>query len=597
MDRTHSDHELVFVHDGVPTRTNVQTFVALTPESFDVLERADLGPVVVDDLGSRPPLLREFTDYYRWKHSWFRRLDEVARAGDGIVRLAAQVFNTPLDSVVAWARLLDMAVATSGATAVRYVGATVDDSSSANEWHAGHLQFHPLLGDAPLASTLLPLICASRALPITIERAARSSVETRPPARRRVRQVLAQRVGPQRGRWPHLGHAAARGTLMLWHSGYGADRYADEQRAEGRSAYFLTRGGTSTRVLEPHRLSPRIASRSVRVLPQRWSQIAPSEVPFLDEVDEWAGVAGAGRLLESRMAAFLQGICGRIDTAATALGPALERRGVDRIAAANPSSIEEFAALEWGKRRPVERVLCQHGDHLFSYDAWLLTETQNFDVLRTSDRTLEDELPRLAAIYDVHCPRVELGSPRVDDLVRRRLPRPSADGPVVYVPGFLVGDSYVMGGGYIEDGWYHRWHRQLLALMAARADIAFLWKGLPASDQSVDPIAGWIDAVPNVSYRTDQFLHVAAQAGRVVTDFASTVLYECVALGLPVLALHFTRFADVRPAAAAAFAPVLRECDDEQQAMAAISQFLTDDADAWILDAERIIAAPRPASQ
>src|SRR6476646_3222593 len=127
MDRTRPDHEIVFVHDGEPPSSADATFVALTPTAYDVLERAELHPAVVDDFGPRPALFRDLTDYYRWKHGWFRRLDQAARGGDGIVPLAAHLFHAPVDSVVAWSVLLRGTTTASHATAVRYVGATPDN--------------------------------------------------------------------------------------------------------------------------------------------------------------------------------------------------------------------------------------------------------------------------------------------------------------------------------------------------------------------------------------------------------------------------------------------------------------------------------------
>jgi hypothetical protein len=77
---------------------------------------------------------------------------------------------------------------------------------------------------------------------------------------------------------------------------------------------------------------------------------------------------------------------------------------------------------------------------------------------------------------------------------------------------------------------------------------------------------------------------------RVFTDYPSTALYETVHLGKPVLAITFPRFCVVRPLAAARFAPVLRACDTEDEALAQIKSFLDADPDDWRLPTSNLVS-------
>jgi hypothetical protein len=210
-------------------------------------------------------------------------------------------------------------------------------------------------------------------------------------------------------------------------------------------------------------------------------------------------------------------------------------------------------------------------------------ETQNFDHIVCSDRTAAEDLRRYAEALGRGVPTFSFDSPRVEEV--RRVRRRDIAGPTVYVPSIMVGDSVVIGAGYFEDTWYHRWHVALLDAMSERSDVQFVWKAMPGSNQAVDPIREMIEErrLPNVTFRSDPFLRVLPHAGRVFTDYPSTAFFEAMHVGCPVLALVFSRFARVRPSAAALFEPVLRTCADEGEALAYLHAFLDDDPSASVL--------------
>jgi hypothetical protein len=235
----------------------------------------------------------------------------------------------------------------------------------------------------------------------------------------------------------------------------------------------------------------------------------------------------------------------------------------------------------------MRRTLVQHGDHLFPYDFWLVTETQNFDRLLYSDPTVAGDLSKGAAELGLPAPAFEFDAPRARELRRRRHRRHAgATDTVVYVPAPLTGDT-VGPDGTFDDAWYHRWHLRLLDAMAAWSDVRFIWKGLPDSDLALDPVPTIIAerALSNVEYRSASFLRVLPDAGRALIDFPSTALYETVHAGRPVLALAFRRFARLRPSAATLFAPVLRVCEDEDEALTHVDEFLRTPPERWVLPA------------
>src|SRR5205807_4727361 len=127
----------------------------------------------------------------------------------------------------------------------------------------------------------------------------------------RLRALVGRTLGPYR-RWrpSHLAASRRGVTLLLWDRWYGAAAVVADQHRQGRRTLFLARGCNSTRIVDvraPWRRGP------VAPLTVTDSEPPPSLDPgvasLLDEIDDWAGVDGAGRLLTRRVAVLLHRIC------------------------------------------------------------------------------------------------------------------------------------------------------------------------------------------------------------------------------------------------------------------------------------------------
>lgn len=369
------------------------TVVALTPEAFEECRRRGLNPSVVDDHSQPPEFSRHPAEYQRWQLDWLARLDDACGL-DGVARACAGLIVAPLDSVVVAARTLAGVVDALRPREITYIGRAGPVEPSG--YHNGNLAFWPRLGDTPLAARLLPLIAAARDVPVDIRGVSRETMAelSRASLLRRTRVRLAKTLGPyRRARLGHV-HRTGRGgtTLMLWYAGYGARQFAADEHRAARDTVYVTRGGAACQIVDPavppqHRPSPRVDLGFPSI-----TALKPALRPLLDEIDEWAGVAGAGGILESRLATYLHGMCGAVARAAEQMGTSFATFEIDRIAAANPSSLEEFACLIAGTHAGIRRILIQHGDHLLTYSTWLVTETQNFDELAASDPTVAGDL-------------------------------------------------------------------------------------------------------------------------------------------------------------------------------------------------------------
>lgn len=588
-----------FVHDlGDHQLTDPGTVVALTAMAFEACSRAGLSPTVLDDLTQRPELCEDPTEYQRWQLDWLTRLDATFQC-NGVVRSCAQLIVPAIDAIVITGRMLTGAIEALAPGAITYVG--TGGPGEVSGYHNGHLQFWPRLGDVPLAARLLDLIASQCSVPFTrlpVDPMAPTAA-VRVPLHARMRRYVPRSLGPYRRVYRrHRARGADRlTTLMLWYSGYGAEQFADDEHRAGRDTAFITRGGSAFRVIDPAVPPHATLGRRIGLIVRPVSALAPAAVPFLDEIDARAGVPGAGHILASRLAVFLHGICPTVAVAARRTVREFPRFKISRLAAANPSSLEEFACLVAAKSAGISRVLIQHGDHLLSYSSWLITQTGDFDEFAATDPSMQEELGTAAARLGVTAPQVFYYAPRIASLRRtitqRRRPSTASPRKVCYVPCFLLGDSRYVGACNFDDAWYHRWHRRLLDLMASRPDCRFIWKGLPSSDQLVDPIPDLITerGYSNVAYESRPLLDVIADVDQVFTDYPSTALYEAVHLRKPILAVVFSRFCAMRPHASARFAPVLRPCDTEEEALAQISQFLEGEADDWLVP-ERNLATP-----
>ena len=582
-----------FVDDTRRQRFDVDgTVIALTPAAFDDCRRLGLEPTVVEDHTRRSQFCRNPSAYHRWQLDWLARLDVASRL-DGVARSCADLIVPAVDSLIVAASTLAGAIDTLAPASITYIGR---NGRSEAGYHNGNLAFWPRLGDVPLAARMLPLIAAARGLTFD-GRTINNQIAAGPtPSLRRVRRRLARMVGPyRRARWEGT-HAGAHrpATLMLWYAGYGAERFAADEHRAGRVTVFITRGDTSFRIVDPT-LPPRHRSGGrVDLTVPAAPKLAPPIAALLDEIDQWAGVPGTGRILESRLAVYLQGICSTVARAAERVAPEFSRFGIDRVAAANPSSLEEFACLVAAGVAGIPRTLVQHGDSLFSYSSWLVTQTQNFEHFAASDPTVRFAFAADATTLGVAPPEATDYAPRTQTKRSRALRRARylkrGAGTICYVPCFFVGDAKRIASGYFDDAWYHRWHLRLLDLMASRADLQFIWKGLPSVDLFPDPVPDIIAdrQLANVTYESRAFLEVIGEVDRVFTDYPSTALYETVHAGKPVLALIFERFATLREDAAGRFDQVLRRCASEEDALAHLRGFLDALPSAWVLPVEQI---------
>ncbi len=417
----------IFVHDAGEHRLNESgRVVALTAKAFDACGRDGLAPCVLDDLVEQPDICRDADAYQRWQLSWLAQLDAACQL-DGAARSCAHLIVAPVDSLVVNARMLAGAADALAPESITYVGKV--GPVEATGYHRGHLQFWPSLGDVPLSARLLPLIAEARAIPFTalpVHETVR--VTTKSSLIRGAKHRLSRSLGPYRRSYRSPRNRRRSTTLMLWYAGYGAKQLAADERRAGRDTAFITRGTQSFRIIDPAFPPHHSPSRRIDLKVDPTLALGQEVLTLLEELDEWAGVSGASRILESRLAVYLHGICRTVLRAARLTRGELSHFGIDRLAAANPSSLEEYACLLAARSAHIPRLLVQHGDHLLPYGSWLVSETVNFDDFAASDPTIADEFADVAMRLGVVAPRVTYYAPRIASLLETAASQRGAGG-------------------------------------------------------------------------------------------------------------------------------------------------------------------------
>ncbi len=577
----HEGEEILwFVQEfGGSSQAGGHPAITLTASAAAAQVRSGEHALSVDDfVDRRTVLLSRQRDYLAWQLDWLKRLANSSGVSSEPCHAAFGYLKNPMDSVVACSVLLRGAVQRAKPAEVVYVGPAVGDEP--DPWHGSHMQFWPQLGDRPLADRLLPLVCSHLAVPFRQEYWRASGdpvVRTWSPLNLRaaIRHTLSLTYNfSGAGSWRRRGSA----SVILWAAGYGVRSVARAEHARHHRVIVLDRRQpfpalTQVLPIGRRRLSPGVDKR----IPEAEQRLSEEHVSLLDELDQWTKVPFAGRILESRLATYVDRVCPVVERIAGELEPALRQADVVKVIATNPYGIEEYGCLVAASRiAGIERLLVQHGDHAYPYDFWLATETQNFDRMACSDPTVPADMSDAGATLGCPVPILDLWAPRLDGLVRRQ--HRKAQGrqrPICYLPTMATGDATLLVGCGFDDTWYFRWQLALLQTMGEHPNIPFVWKAVPPSSLATsDPLVALIAAVPNVRYEIAPFTTLAHDVAALITDFSSTGLYEALAIGLPVLAISFTRFEDIRPRARQALGTVLQSCDDIPEGQGAVRRFL-----------------------
>jgi hypothetical protein len=174
--------------------------------------------------------------------------------------------------------------------------------------------------------------------------------------------------------------------------------------------------------------------------------------------------------------------------------------------------------------------------------------------------------------------------PKINNLKRKQSNRVYQN-TLVYVPIMYQWDNTFWNESRLPDTWYFSWHKELIIYFSSRDDFNFIWKGIPASNETYDPIPNMIKdrKYKNIKYATEPFVKWIKKADLVLLDYPSTALYEAAVSGVPVMSLYFAPFNVVRKSALKLFGRSLQAFSNFDEGITKIDSFINSNPDDFIV--------------
>ena len=252
--------------------------------------------------------------------------------------------------------------------------------------------------------------------------------------------------------------------------------------------------------------------------------------------------------------------------------------------------IDEFAAIIATRYSEKTKSVClQHGDSVFDLKMWDFGEYLPYNIYFATNCEIEKYIKYRVQFRNIDTKVFQYSNrykilPKVNNLknkVRSKADRMT----LVYVPIMYKWDNTVWTESRVPDTWYFGWHKELINYFSLREDFNFIWKGIPISNETYDPIPNLINdqGHKNIKYATEPFIKWIKRADLVLLDYPSTALYEAAVSGLPVMSLFFTPFNVVRESALKLFGKSLEPFNNFDEGIAKIDDFLNSNPDEFIV--------------
>lgn len=555
------------------------TIIGLTPQSCWDLERAGVGYSVLEDYCDTAALVAEAPLFHQRLRAWIDELDNsiatrpVQGAAECRPALAYYAHLKPaIGSLAIKARQLTDVVRTVRPSTLTYV-----ERSGAVDGVSNSLSFRHTRS---ISSRLAPAVAAQAGIPFTssILPAAAAAARNVTPPGLRLRSFLASNPltarlyndwnSVRRTQRPGRGGGA---RLLFLH----LNRYLREMLFESlRSGHtvFYQAGGRIIRQNAGW-------SKTVRRVPDTGARSSPAEperaAAHLRRLSDLCGL-DIGSAFETRLRHLLDYVAPAIANGAARYVELFQSLRLDGIVMSNRVSTGDYAAVEATRLSPgTAAVYINHGDDVFD-QRWRETLVDQFDVYCESTR---EQVAFLNARPLSRARVVEQGRRLRMTPTRAAFPSPRA--VLLYVPMMFVWDDTAWNEAMAPDTWYFRWQRRLLDYFVSRDDYEVVWKALPSSGSTPDPMPAAIAAsgASHVRYATEWFGDWIPRAERVLLDFPSTALYEAAAAGLPVRSLYFDPFFKIRDGARGVFGGSLVPFTSFDDGIAKTAEFLDGNGD------------------
>ncbi len=256
---------------------------------------------------------------------------------------------------------------------------------------------------------------------------------------------------------------------------------------------------------------------------------------------------------------------------------------------------EEFAAvIATHYAKNTKSVCLEHGNQAFIFKAFSISEYLPYHIYMATNDEMEQYSKQCIAFHNYSTRVFQYPNrfdmlPKVKNLDKKTHNRFTRK-TVVYLPTMYEFGNTSWIEPRIPATWYYNWQRALLDYFNTKSDINFIWKALPTSNETYDPVPNIIKdrKYKNIKYASGPFLKKwVKKADLVLLDYPSTALYEAAVSGLPVMSLYFAPFNVIREEALKLFGKSLQAFNNFEEGIEKISHYLNSDPHEFIVSIPR----------
>jgi len=314
-----------------------------------------------------------------------------------------------------------------------------------------------------------------------------------------------------------------------------------------------------------------------------------NEKDILGWVDDYCGI-NVSSIILPRLLYFIQDYCPKYLSFVNNYIDFYNKYNIDMVLTPHTVTADEFAAITATKYSIKTKSIClQHGDSAFSYKIWDNIEYSVYDCYLSSDHEMENYIKERIKKINIST-KVYQYSYRLEKLPKNYKYRKNNNNKkekkvLIYVPTIYPWDIKIWFESILPDTWYYRWQKELFDYLSKRNDFDIIWKGIPGSNQTYDPMPDLIKFrdSKNIKYAIEPFIKWIKKADLVLMDFPSTPLYEAAWSGLPVLSLYYEPYNKIRETAKKLFGNSLQSFGSFDEGIKKIDDYLNNKSDDFIV--------------
>ena len=396
---------------------------------------------------------------------------------------------------------------------------------------------------------------------------------------------------------PHFSRHKQLNILML-KSGYGGDLFILDALKRGHNVFLKSEDTIfkyTTFGLKKYYILKSDNSGSFINLEYKESwQTAANQLITQPEILGWVndrcGVDVSGIILP-RLQYFISSLCPEITGYFSDFVNFYNKNDIDFVITPHNWFPDEVAAIAAARHSKNTKSVCfWHGICAYAIDMMDITEIDHHDIYFAHNEEIVGYYIKRKGLFGGL--RTEIFSGfglylfsnyiKIKEKREKRIAEKSKDKKtrpkIIYLPTFFMWDHRRIGHNLYSATMYYTFQKALIELFATKKEFDFVWKGLPTTDASYNPIPNFIkdNQFENIEVATDYFGSHLVSADRVIADTPSTGFYEAVIAGVPAMSLYHRNF-KVRKSAIEFFGHLIQPFSSIPEALEKIDRFLESD--------------------